>query len=227
MNDVLVDKWNDSYDRFENHILYPKEEVVKFLSRDVKRNLGNGKFYDILKPGSIGMIRGLDYGCGIGRITMLMNEFNIESNGVDISESAIKKAKKLFPSIRKNFSVVDGLSLPFSDSYFDISICESVIDSMYFKTAKKVINELDRVTSKLTFISFISGDDSKHFREFSGEEIVSTDHEKDTIQCWYNWSKINELIDGTNYKIKSGSLITEESLTRPYRYGRYYLVLSK
>ena len=38
-------------------------------------------------------LKGLDYGCGIGRNTVLMEEFNIESKGVDISQEAIEKAK--------------------------------------------------------------------------------------------------------------------------------------
>ena len=55
--------------------------------------------------------------------------------------------------------------------------------NMILKT-EKVIKELDRVTDKLTFISFISGDDSEHYREYSKEEIVQTEHEKNTIQCF-------------------------------------------
>lgn len=227
MSKVYKKKWDESYNRNENHILYPKEEVVKFLNRFVRKKLDDTTFQDILKLNDRGGYCGLDYGCGVGRMTMLMHEFNIDSYGVDISKNAIKKAKGLFPILSKNFTVVYGESLPYEDSKFDISICESVIDSMHFTVAKKVIKELDRVTNKLTFISFISGDDSEHFREFSGEEFVQTKHEQNTIQSWFNWSKINELISNTNYKIKWANLITEESLTDRYKYGRYYLVLEK
>jgi len=226
-DDIGNKQWDNSYNRFENYIFYPKEEVVKFLNRFVRKKIGDNSFQDVLKLNDGGSIRGLDYGCGIGRMTMLMHEFNIDSFGVDISKSAIQKAKDLFPILSKNFTVVDGKRLPYEDSYFDISICEGVIDSMHFTVAKKVIKELDRVTNKLTFISFISGDDSKHFREFSGEEFVQTKHEKNTIQSWFNWSKINELISNTNYKIKWARLVTEESLIDSYKYGRYNVVLEK
>ena len=229
MSKIYKQEWDESYNHFDNYIFYPKEEVVKFLNRFVRRKIGDNSFQDasLINDVDGGIVRGLDYGCGIGRMTMLMHEFNIDSFGVDISKSAIQKAKELFPILSKNFTVVDGESLPYEDSYFDISICESVIDSMHFTVAKKVIKELDRVTNKLTFISFISGDDSEHFREFSGEEFVQTKHEQNTIQSWFNWSKINELISNTNYKIKWANLITEESLTDRYKYGRYYLVLTK
>ena len=55
-----------------------------------------------------GIIRGLDYGCGIGRMTMLMHEFKIDSYGVDISKSALQKARELFPNLSENFTEVDG-----------------------------------------------------------------------------------------------------------------------
>ena len=140
---------------------------------------------------------------------------------------AIQKAKELFPVLSNKFAKIDGKVIPFKDSYFDISICESVIDSMNYNVAKKIIRELERVTDKLTFISFISGDDSEHYREYSGDEIVRTKHEKDTIQSWYNWTKINDLLSNTNYKIKWARLVTEESLIDSYKYGRYNVVLEK
>tara|TARA_B100001971_G_C18161889_1_gene521859 strand:- start:374 stop:1054 length:681 start_codon:yes stop_codon:yes gene_type:complete len=226
MSNVNKNKWDESYDRNENHTLYPKEEVVKFLNRFVRKKLGDNKFIDILMTDRE-KLRGLDCGCGIGRMTMLLNEFNIDSYGVDISKVAIQKAKELFPVLSNKFAKIDGKVIPFKDSYFDISICESVIDSMNYNVAKKIIRELERVTDKLTFISFISGDDSEHYREYSGDEIVRTKHEKDTIQSWYNWTKINDLLSNTNYKIKWARLVTEESLIDSYKYGRYNVVLEK
>ena len=226
MSNVNKNKWDESYDRNENHTLYPKEEVVKFLNRFVRKKLGDNKFIDILMTDRE-KLRGLDCGCGIGRMTMLLNEFNIDSYGVDISKVAIQKAKELFPVLSNKFAKIDGKVIPFKDSYFDISICESVIDSMNYNVAKKIIRELERVTDKLTFISFISGDDSEHYREYSGDEIVRTKHEKDTVQCWYNWTKINDLLSNTNYKIKWARLVTEESLIDSYKYGRYNVVLEK
>ena len=225
--ELYKSKWNESYNRNENHIFYPKEEVVKFLNRFVRKKMGNNVFQDVLKLNEEGVIRGLDYGCGIGRMTMLMDEFNIDAYGVDISKSAIQKAKELFPSLSNNFTEVDGDVLPFEDSFFDISICESVIDSMYYDAAKKIIKELERVTDKLTFISFISGDNSEHHREYSAEEIVCKEHEKGTVQSYYNWLKINQLISLTNYKPIWAQLHTRESLLNQYKYGRYFIVLGK
>lgn len=226
-DDIRNKQWDNSYDRFENYIFYPKEEVVKFLNRFVRKKISENNFQDIIKTYDGGVISGLDYGCGIGRMTMLMHEFNIDSYGLDISKSAIKKAKELFPVLKNKFTVIDSEAIPFEDSYFDISICESVIDSMHYDVAVRVIKELERVTEKLIFISFISGDDSEHYREYAGEEIVQTEHEKDTVQSWYNWTKINSLISNTSLKIKRARLVTEESLKERYKYGRFNVVLKK
>jgi len=228
MSKLYIQKWNESYNRYENNIFYPKEEVVKFLNRFVRKKLGENTFQDILRMDKKeGDIRGLDYGCGIGRMTMLLDNFNIDSYGIDISKGAIQKAKELFPALSNKFTEIDGEVIPFVDSYFDVSICESVIDSMHYDVAIKVIKELERVTDKLIFISFISGDDSEHYREYSGEEIVKAEHEKGTIQSWYNYKKINNLISNTSLKIKWARLVTEESLIERYKYGRYNLVLEK
>ena len=145
MKKIFKSEWNKSYDHFDNHIFYPKEEVVKFLNRFVRKKISDNLFKDILIKEK-GNITGLDYGCGIGRMTMLMKEFNIDSYGLDISESAIKKARNLFPDMKEKFKVTDGENIPFPNQDFDIVICESVIYSMGFKIAKKVVSEFDRIT---------------------------------------------------------------------------------
>lgn len=227
---IYAEKWEESYARHENFIFYPKEEYVKFLNRFVRKKIGINNFIDILDFNY--EVRGLDYGCGIGRLAILMKEFGINAFGVDISSKAIQNAQELaeyygYTDMIPNFQVVDGTSLPFDDKYFDFAISEAVFDSMHFNIACNLIKELDRVTKSIAFISLISGDDSEHFREFAGEEIVKTKHEHGTIQSYYNYIKIKNLISNTNFKIKLCRIITEESVIDRYKYGRYYVVLSK
>ena len=42
-------EWDKSYNRFENHILYPKEEVVKFLNRFVRKKLSDKTFQNKIR----------------------------------------------------------------------------------------------------------------------------------------------------------------------------------
>jgi len=228
--ETYVDKWEESYSRYENFIFYPKEEYVKFLNRFVRKRIGIDKFFNILDFEGGG--RALDYGCGLGRLTILMKEFGLDAYGVDISSNAISNANDLakhfgYPDMGDRFVTIDGKNLPFPDDYFQITISESVLDSMHYELAKIIIKEIDRVTNTLVFISLISGDDSEHYREYADEEVVRTEHEKDTIQSYFNVQKIRDLIADTSFKIKWCRLITEESTTDKYKYGRYYVLLKK
>lgn len=223
---IKKEKWEESYCRSENHIFYPKEEVIKFINRFVRKRIGTNKFKDILDFSKT--VRGLDYGCGIGRQTILMKEFGMDAYGLDISEAAISRAKDLasyfgFDDLGKNFRVIDGISIPFEKEFFDITICESVIDSMHFDLAKILIHEIGRVTKELIYISLIS--DLNGIR--SDEEIVQIEHEKGTVQSYYNELKIEQLLNKTNFKIQWKSHIVETDLQTSSQYGRYYLVLKK
>jgi ubiquinone/menaquinone biosynthesis C-methylase UbiE len=224
------DKWDESYNRHENFIFYPKEQYVIFLNRFVRKRIGIDKFIDILDLKGEG--KALDYGCGIGRLTILLREFKLDAYGVDISSMAIANAKKLasifgHSDMEGKFLKSDGMRIPFPDFCFDITICEGVLDSMNFELAKIIMNEINRVTKSLAFISLISGDDSEHYREYAGEEIVETLHEKDTIQSYFNIQKIRELIGDTEFKMRWCRLLTEESVLDRFKYGRYYVVLEK
>jgi len=226
--DILKDKWEKSYTRSENFIFYPKEEVVKFLNRFVRKRNGIDKFVDILDFSK--EVKGLDYGCGLGRLTILMREFGIDAYGVDISSKAIEEARKLAVSSNckgmvDKFSIIDGKEIPFEDNFFDLTISEGVLDSMYFELAKSNLKEIERVTKSLVFISLISNVENS--KEERGERIVRTEHEEGTIQNYYDWNKIQELIKDTSLKIDWCHLISEESKTSDYRSGRYSIVLRK
>ena len=227
---ICKNKWESSYKRNENFTLYPKEEVVKFLNRFVRKKVNINKYADILDFNK--KVRGLDFGCGIGRQAILMREFGIEAYGMDISKVAIDMAKKLAKKMRykdmvNRFSVISGKTIHFKDNFFDITISEAVLDSMNFDLSKLVIKEIERVTKNLVFISVISGNPCNKNINPNREKIVTTSHEKGTVQNYYTWAKIQELIRETNLKIKWYQLITEQSHMPKYIYGRHYVLLQK
>lgn len=232
--EIKKSDWEKSYKNLDNFILYPKEEVVKFLNRFVRKKVGFNEFHEILLENNEGQtkLKALDFGCGIGRQTILLEEFGIEGYGVDISENAIITAKEFaghlnFPELSNRFSVIEGLSIPFEDNFFDISIAEACLDSMGFKIASIIIKELDRVTKSYLFMSLISGDDSEHDPEFIGDERVKTKHEENTIQSFYNLSRIKKLIKYTRFNIVFCRLLSEESTISRYKNSRYYVILNK
>ena len=224
--DLLKQRWNESYERSENAIFYPKEEILRFLNHFVRKRVGPEAFENILQRQAA--IRGLDYGCGIGRQAILMKEFGLDVYGIDISDTAIQRAKNLsssmgFGELSSHFSVFDGLTTPFADRYFDITICEGVVDSMPFDLGKGVIREIERVTNELAFVSLISDLDGKQ----PGEQVIQTEHEHGTVQSYYNPDKIQDLLSNTGFEILWITQVLRTNLKSFHQYGRYYLVLEK
>lgn len=235
MLDIKKEKWEESYERGENFIYYPKEEVVKFLNRFIRKRKSTTEFIDLLESDE--KLKALDFGCGIGRITILLREFGINSYGVDISQTAIDEAvefgKHFGFDIKDVVKIYDGNKIPYNDNFFDFTISESVMDSMPFELAKKLIKEIDRVTKKYFFLSLISSESNKIFNLLENNKIfideieVEDEHEKGTIQSFFNLEKIEELIKSTNFKIKWCEKHTLENVLNKTHHGRYYLVLEK
>ncbi|MCC2615123.1 class I SAM-dependent methyltransferase [Aestuariibacter halophilus] len=217
--------WEQSYQRNENCILFPKEECVKFLSRFVRAKAPDGSFVEKLASHPL---KGLDFGCGMGRQTQLLHEFGIEGVGVDISTVAIDKARQLYADIADAFVAIEpGGSLPFSDQTFDIAMAESVLDSMSFELARHALQELSRVVKSRLFISVISHR-CNHDGDYQAvDEVVTTLHEQGTIQSYYDDARIQALIAGTGFSVEWHNLHMEYINSPEVTVGRHYLVLNK
>ena len=118
--------------------------------------------------------------------------------------------------------------MPYENNNFDFVVSHGVIDSMSNKIAKKAIKETHRVMKKdgLFYLDLISGADYEHDSEYVGEAVVNTDMEKGTIQSYYSWSKINDLL-GMQFKIIDAVLIVRKSIIRKGKDTRYHLILQK
>jgi len=228
--DLHINDWEESYGRKENFIVYPKEEVVKFLTRFVKKRDALSLKDDFKQPEKR-RPRALDFGCGIGRQTILLSEFGIDAWGGDLSRNALNFASQMVEEMKPfikgeiNFFSIDGTSLPFEDNFFETGICESVLDSMWFELAKEIIKELNRIISTKLYISLISSDCQKEQKPI--DEVVATSHEKNTIQSYYDMKKINELLSDTGWKIQWYNLITEMVPQTNFKNARYHIVLHK
>ncbi len=222
--DTKQTAWEESYQRNEHSVMFPKEECVKFLSRFVKAKRPDGNH--IQKYPKTNLV-GLDFGCGIGIQTQLMHQFDIDAIGVDIVDLAITKAKAFSPELASNFIKIEaGQSLAFNDNQFDIVISEAVLDSMAFDIAKQVIRDLDRVSEGLTFISLISSKCNHDGNFQAADEMVTTKHEQGTIQSYFDKDRITDLLADTNYKIKWQTLhIDCDHDENTVSNARYYLVL--
>lgn len=231
MEIIKKSEWEESYKNRDNHVWYPHEEIIRFVARYFVKRTGVDEF----QFKGENNLKALDFGCGLGRHVIFLDEHNIEAYGIDISETAIISAKKWANAIGKRhledrYINVDGDKLlPFSDNSFDFVVSHGVFDSMFFDLAKINIKNIERIvkTNGLVYLDVVSGDDNVHAREYSGEEIVETSHEFGTVQSYFNYSKIEKLIEDTNFVIEELKLIRQENVFTGAINSRYHIVLIK
>ena len=198
MRKYFTEKWESSYKRNENYLFYPSDEVIRFVSRFIKKRTDINCF----KENTTKSNRILDACCGIGRNVKFGAEMGFEMYGFDLSKKAVAFShewlvKKLKLVQKNNLSVSSIDDLSYENNFFDHVVCDSALDSMPFEIAVDGISELYRVTkpSALFYCSLISGNDSKYSKPFNGEIIVKEPHEIGTIQSYFNKTKIIRLIE--------------------------------
>ena len=227
----LKSEWEDSYSKQDNYLFHPHEEVIRFVSKYIRKRINLNNFIDFT-PGSSAR-RVLDLGSGIGRHLMYCHDMGMEAYGVDLSETAIatsiewacnRGTPELIPRILQS----DARSLPWDDGFFQFSVSHGVLDSMPFDLARAVSIELARVMAPrgLFYCDLVSGDDNHHAREFSGEEIVGNAHEKGTVQLYFNMYLILTLFEGLFNIIECKLIRVEDVILGGYT-SRYHLVLQK
>ena len=225
------DKWEKSYKRKENFVFYPHEEVIRFVAKNIRRRIGLNEYEDIRSYDHTP--RFLALGCGIGRHVIFAHEMNFEGYGIDLSREAVTFARdwgRKRGLTTPEEQIVQGSvdDLPWKDEFFDVIVSHGVLDSMPFETACEAVKEAHRVlrSDGLFYCDLISGDDSDHAREYSGEEVVDSDFEKETIQSYFNYCKIKKMIKSI-FEIKKSLLVRREDVRRGFYGARYHLILKK
>lgn len=226
-------QWESSYERRQNFVFYPHEEVIRFISKHIRKRIGLNELRDVSVNNGDRLIRMLDLGCGIGRHVIYGMDMGLEAYGIDLSETAVAVAREWagqrgMPNPEKFILVGDIRNMPWESEYFDCAVSHGVLDSMHFEIARESCREMHRVLRPggLFYCDLISGDDSVHSREFSGEEVVSAEHEQGTVQSYFNFEKIQELIRGA-FSIVESRLIRVEDVLKGGFIARYHLTLKR
>lgn len=96
----------------------------------------------------------LEIGCGIGGFCLRMAQMEARVIGLDISQSAIKKAKQLAQKHRVkkyvDFIIGDAQYLPFKDQSGDVVICSETLE--HVQNSQLAFNELIRATRKSGYL---------------------------------------------------------------------------
>ena len=233
MKNIYEEKWNKSYSRGENYLIYPNEEVIKFCASRLARFVPGGgvEYQELLKMGD----RILDLGCGAGRHLKMLSDLGFVAHGADISTKALSLAEARFSTEigldwedSVKLSLLSGSELPFPDNYFSGVISCSVLDSMHFDMAKILITELFRVLKEESscFIDVISAYDQRLPSGFDGELIVDTLHEYGTVQSYFGLEKIKDLVR-EKFTIENCYEITNQNLSNNLSHGRIYVELKR
>jgi len=85
----------------------------------------------------------LDIGCGTGIfLSMVLNKFNVNVSGIDISPGMIEKSRELLGD-RADLKVGDSEHLPWKDGSFDIVTC--IASFHHYPNPELILNEMRRV----------------------------------------------------------------------------------
>lgn len=92
-------------------------------------------------------IKILDFGCGKGVITSVIEKINPLSKiySVDVSEEALTITKKKLPNSTLK-KIADGSEIPFTDEYFEFIIASDVLEHVY--DTENAFIELSRILKK-------------------------------------------------------------------------------
>lgn len=231
LSEVIENKanaWNESYARLENHVFAPADEVVRFVARYLRRRKGLHEVVDVY-PGAAGS-RVLDAGCGIGRNLVFGAEMGLNMYGCDLSAGAIDTARAWLAETvgeleDEQVVACDIREQPWADNSFDHAMSDSALDSMPFEIAQDGIREIARCVRPggYFYCNLISGDETGRDPEFCGEELVETQHEANTIQSYFNRTKIRRLLE-PQFEIISCQLHQIRDPLHERHSGRWHVV---
>jgi len=223
-------EWNLSYENKNNFVFYPHEEVIRFISKYIRKRVGFDAFQD--QNNYSHRPRLLDFGCGIGRHVFLAHDFSLDAYGFDLSDEAIRVAQAHARSLEKeeletNLMAASILNLPYESNFFDCMLSHGVLDSMTFDIAKKGIAQLHRVIKPDGLIYFdVIDEEDGSCDNVNLEKVVQTDHEKGTVQTYFNQGRIEALLHST-FKVIELYRIRREDMLSNSLISRYHVIAKK
>ena len=224
-----LDRWFESYERCENFLFYPHEEVVKFVSRWIQKRVGLHEWRDV-RPKAAGN-RVLDVGCGIGQHLVYFTQERFDAYGVDLAPNAVKFARNWLESIGVEDAerrVLQGSAqcLPFPSEHFDVAISRGVLDSMSRELAQEAVKEIFRILRPggYLYCDLISASAEGDPTEV-GEVFVDSAHEFGTVQSYFDVDAARNLL--SEFEELDLFQIEHISHKRTSRHGRFYIVAQK
>jgi len=131
--EYLIEKTKEDYEKIAEHFSLKR----RFFWPELE------KIKNYVKDGD----KVLDWGCGHGRLLLILKDKKIKYIGTDTSSKILEIAKKNFPG--HDFRLFDKLSLPLSDSFFNVICCIATIHHIPSKNLRiKLLKEFRRTLKK-------------------------------------------------------------------------------
>jgi len=165
--------------------------------------------------------RVLDFGCGTGVFTNYFVEKGYKVTGVDISDIAIKKCKKLYPN--SFFSHLEKFEDLHYEKKFDIVFCWSVFHHIPPGDREKYIELFQRITKKKGLL-IIGGWDESH-KDFQNAEKKRHSQFADT-DTW-SINDVERLVTSSYEISKSETYTITEAYSNIERIYRYIIATKK
>lgn len=112
--------------------------------------------------------KALDVGCSTGRLVHFLNQTNLVAYGCDISDEAIRVARKINKA--KSIIKASATDLPFKNKTFDLVTALSVIEHLTPYQAQKFLSEASRVLKPGGVIFLVSPNFSTPIRLIQGKK---------------------------------------------------------
>ena len=149
----------------------------------------------------------LDLGCNNGYGTNVIGKQCRRVIGVDVSPNAINQAKDMVKADNISFQLIDGKSLPFDDSVFDIIVSFQVIE--HIANLEKFMSEILRVLSKDGLVIFTTPNAAirldpgmKPWNKFHVQEFTALELKK-LLSKWFDSVRVKGLFASSKlYKIE-------------------------
>ncbi|HEY0762861.1 MAG TPA: class I SAM-dependent methyltransferase [Pyrinomonadaceae bacterium] len=194
----MTQTWDQVYSQNFMTMWYPNEDIIRFCSRLIQKQLTHDKF-DVKRR----VERVLDLGCGNGRHAMYFARQGFSAAGIDVSEQAIEWAKDWASreGLEIDFRVGDIENLPFDDSTVDVVVSHGVLDHVHMSTARKAATEVRRVLGPggLFYCDLRSTEDFEYGTgDAAGPNtfVVSEGFERGLVQHFFSRAETEELFDG-------------------------------
>lgn len=136
MSSNLAEVWENVYKNNEWG-KYPPECLIRFVANNYYKSTRN-------------KIRFLEVGCGTGANIWYLTREGFEAYGIDISATAIERAKEWLEKeeLEAHFLSGDIASLPYENEFFDCVIDNECLYCNSLEVTKNILREIKRVLKK-------------------------------------------------------------------------------